>query len=110
MLPAVDDGVVDRGDGYNWSENCFNNVKAKKWGWAKAECGQALAANSSAAGTRMASSHQTRAYILFNEALIAEHAGDVAEARRDCEESLRFRDKTDVEGRRKVNEVLARLK
>ena len=41
-LPPEDAGFVDTRGGAGWADKCWVNIRAKKWGWAKAECDKAV--------------------------------------------------------------------
>jgi len=79
---------VDSRDGWNWSNKCYINIQAGKWGWAKAECDKGIALSPA--------SHETHAMLLYNEGLVAQAAGDMAEARRDFLQSLTLRENATV--------------
>jgi len=80
VLPEGEEGYVDHAGGVGWSDKCFTHIKAARWGWAKAECDEGM--------TMYPASPEPRATLLYNEALIAKAAGDLAEARRDLVLSL----------------------
>jgi hypothetical protein len=75
--------------GWGWSDRCFVHIRAKNWGWAKAECDE---------GMKLAdpATPQPRAALLFNEGLIAKAAGDIEGARRDLAASVSLSDNADV--------------
>ena len=88
MLAPGDESFVDTRGGWGWGDRCWLNIKARRWGYAKAECDQ---------GMRMKpASPQPLASLLYNEGLIAEAAGDLTSARADFEASLRLREHPDV--------------
>jgi hypothetical protein len=84
FLPPSDEGFVDTRGGQGWSDRCWVSIKSKHWGWAKAECDEAMKLNPA--------SPQPRASLLYNEGLIAKSAGDIEEARRDFTASLALRE------------------
>jgi hypothetical protein len=88
VLPASDNGFVDRRDGWGWGDRCWTHLRAGKWGWAKAECDRGIAL--------APESPQPRASLLYNEGLIARVAGDPEQARRDFTESLALRANDEV--------------
>lgn len=88
ILPTEDDGFVDSRNGWNWSNKCYINIQKGKWGWAKAECDRGIA--------MAPADHETHAMLLYNEGLVAQAAGDVAEARRDFLQSLTLRENATV--------------
>lgn len=88
VLPEVDKHFVDARGGWGWSDKCWINLKAGKWGWAKAECDMAMAMNPA--------SPQPRASLLYNEGLVATAAGKIDEARRDFTSSLALREHPEV--------------
>ncbi len=83
ILPVEDRGFVDTRGGWGWGDKCWLNIKAGKWGWAKAECDQGMKLNPA--------SPQPRASLLYNEGLIAKAAGDIEGARRNFNDSLALR-------------------
>ncbi len=87
-LPPADEGFVDTRGGWGWCDKCWLNIKAKKWGFAKAECDEGLKMNPS--------SPQPRASLLYNEGLIEKGTGNVDEARRLFTESLALREHPEV--------------
>jgi hypothetical protein len=88
ILPDADVGFVDARRGWGWGDKCWRNIKAKKWGWARAECDE---------GLRMdPASPQPRASLLYNEGLIAKERGQLEEARADFTESLSLRENAEV--------------
>lgn len=95
VLAPADLGFVDDRGGWGWGDRCWKSLQAGKWGWAKAECDEAMKLGPA--------SPNPRASLLYNEGLIAAHAGDVDEARRLYTESLRLRPHKDVQ------EALAKL-
>ena len=84
VLPASDDGFVDTRGGGGWSDRCFTNIKAKNWGWAKAECDKAMTMNPAPP--------QPLASLFYNEGLIANQSGAVQDARHDFVASLVLRE------------------
>lgn len=88
VLPTTDDGFVDNRGGQGWADKCWTNIRSKHWGWAKAECDQAMAMDPA--------SPQPRASMLFNEGLIAQAAGDVEVARTNFLASLALRENAQV--------------
>jgi eukaryotic-like serine/threonine-protein kinase len=88
-LPLEDTGFVDTRGGWGWSDRCFVHIKAKNWGWAKAECDE---------GIKIAdpTAPQPRAALLFNQGLIARAAGDIAGARRYLAASVSLSDNAGV--------------
>ncbi len=88
ILPDVDKGFVDTRGGWGWGDRCWINLKAGKWGWAKAECDQGMAMNPA--------SPQPRASLLYNEGLVAKAAGRIDEARQDFTSSLALRENAEV--------------
>lgn len=88
ILPAADLGFVDARGGWGWGDKCWNSIKAKRWGWAKAECDEGLRMNPA--------SPQPRASLLYNEGLIAKERGRVDEARMYFAESLALRENSEV--------------
>lgn len=89
VLAPDDLGFVDSRAGWGWGDRCWKNLQAGKWGWAKAECDEAMKLSPA--------SPNPRASLLYNQGLIAAHAGDVAEARQLYTESLRLRTHKDVQ-------------
>jgi tetratricopeptide (TPR) repeat protein len=87
-LPPEDIGLVDARGGWEWGDRCWIHLKAGKWGWAKAECDQAMMTNPA--------SPNPRASVLYNEGLIAKAAGNVEEAQRNFEMSLALRENAEV--------------
>jgi hypothetical protein len=88
ILPDADKGFVDTRGGWGWGDKCWINLKAGKWGWAKAECDQGMATNPA--------SPQPRASLLYNEGLVAKAAGRIDEARQDFISSLALRENAEV--------------
>jgi hypothetical protein len=88
ILAAADNGFVDSRGGQGWADKCWVNIKAKQWGWAKAECDKAMEMNPS--------SPQPLASLLYNEGLIAKAAGDIETARADFTRSLAMREHPQV--------------
>jgi len=88
VLPADEEGFVDSRGGWNWSNKCYIHIQSGKWGWAKAECDKGIA--------MAPADHETHAMLLYNEGLVAQAAGDVAEARRDFLQSLTLRENATV--------------
>jgi hypothetical protein len=88
VLPADEEGFVDSRDGWNWSNKCYVHIQAGKWGWAKAECDRGIA--------MAPADHVTHAMLLYNEGLVAQAAGDRAEARTDFLQSLALRENATV--------------
>jgi hypothetical protein len=101
ILPSEDEGFVDRRHGEAWGIKCFESIRRGKWGWAKAECDRGMRLNPP--------SPSPLAQLLFNEGLIAEHAGDKEAARRFLTQSLEVRASDDDAGIREVQRVLGRL-
>ncbi|HQY64829.1 MAG TPA: protein kinase [Polyangiaceae bacterium] len=89
VLAPADLGFVDTRAGWGWGDRCWKSLQAGKWGWAKAECDEAMKLNPA--------SPNPRASLLYNQGLIAAHAGDVDEARNLYTESLRLRTHKDVQ-------------
>jgi len=87
-LPPEDSGFVDTHGGAGWGNKCFANIKAKKWGYAKAECDKAISMGP-AAPMPMAS-------ILFNQGLIAQGMGETEKARAYFTSSLGLREQPAV--------------
>ena len=85
VLPASDEGFADTRGGWGWGDRCYVNIKAGKWGWAKAECDKGMAIADP-------TTQQPRASLLYNEGLIAKASGDVAGARQDFTSSLALRE------------------
>ncbi len=79
---------MDTRGGWGWGDKCWINLKAGKWGWAKAECDQGMATNPA--------SPQPRASLLYNEGLVAKAAGRIDEARQDFISSLALRENAEV--------------
>ena len=88
VVPAADTGFTDARGGWGWSDKCWTNLRASKWGWAKAECDMGMAMNPAPP--------QPRASLLYNEGLIAKAAGKIDEARQDFTSSLAFRENAEV--------------
>ncbi len=88
ILPSSDEGFVDRRGGWGWGDKCWLNIKAGKWGWAKAECDEGMKLNPA--------SPNPRASLLYNEGLIAKSTGDTETARSYFTESLRIRPHPEV--------------
>ena len=42
-LSPDDVNFVDNRKGFGWSDRCFTEIKAAKWGWARAACDRGLA-------------------------------------------------------------------
>jgi len=84
ILPPSDLGFVDTRGGWEWGNRCFRNILANNWGWAKAECDEALKLRPL--------SPQPRASLLYNEGLIAAEAGQIDAARSYFTESLALRE------------------
>lgn len=96
-LPGIDVGFVDKRGGWDWSDKCWVHLKAGRWGWAKAECDEAM--------KLQPASPQPRASLLYNEGLIAKQAGDVSGARALFDQSLALRENGEV---RRALEALGR--
>lgn len=88
FLSPSDADFVDTRGGWGWSDRCWNNIKIRKYGWAKAECDRALAMNPA--------SPSPRASILYNLGLIEQGSGNVAGARVHFEASLALREHPEV--------------
>lgn len=88
VLPLDEVGYLDKRGGRDWGDKCWDNIKARRWGWAKAECDEAM---------KLAPTNRTvRAQLLYNQGLIARQAGDIAQARQNFIESLRLREHKQV--------------
>jgi hypothetical protein len=88
VLPERDNGFVDIRGGWGWGDKCWLNIKAGKWGWAKAECDEGMRMNPV--------SPQPMASLLYNEGLIAKAMGKPEEARARFSESLALREHPEV--------------
>jgi peptidyl-prolyl cis-trans isomerase C len=89
VLPSAEDGFVDSRRGWGWGDKCWVSIKAKKWGWAKAECDKAMAMSPA--------SPQPRASLLYNEGLIEQNVGHSDVARTLYRQSLALRPNGDVQ-------------
>ena len=87
-LAPADRGFVDKRGGWGWGDKCWINIKAQKWGWARAECGQAMRIQPA--------SPQPMASLLYNQALISIHMGDTETARSLLQRSLQLREHPEV--------------
>ncbi|MFI5299098.1 MAG: NADase-type glycan-binding domain-containing protein [Polyangiales bacterium] len=88
-LAPADHGFVDSRGGWGWGDRCWLNIKAKKPGWAKAECQRGLAIASPTAP-------QPRASLMYNAGLIEKEAGNFAGARDYFSKSLALREHAEV--------------
>jgi hypothetical protein len=89
VLPGTDSEFVDTRAGAGWGDKCWLNIKANKWGWAKAECDRAIAMNPP--------SHEIRAMLLYNEGLIDRHLGRNDTARAFFVDSIALRPNATVQ-------------
>lgn len=87
ILSPDDANFVDARKGAGWGDRCFTEIKQGKWGWAHAACDRALALPDV--------DQKVRPLLLYNEGLIARHAGDNAAARSYFTQSLALRSPTD---------------
>jgi hypothetical protein len=97
VLSPDDTSFVDMRKGGGWGDRCFTEIKQGKWGWAHAACDRALALPDVDA--------KVRPLLLYNEGLIAKHAGDNTAARNYFGQSLSLRSPTDP-GRSEVEKEL----
>ena len=88
VLAPADASFVDKRGGWGWGDRCWLNIKAEKWGWARAECERAMTLNPK--------SPQPMASLLYNRGLIAIHAGDTQTAKQLLEQSLQLREHPEV--------------
>lgn len=88
ILPPEDSGFVDTHKGTGWGNKCFANIKAKKWGYAKAECDKAIWMGPT--------TPMPMAAILFNQGLIAQGMGETERARAYFSSSLGLREQPAV--------------
>jgi hypothetical protein len=88
VLPPADKRFVDKRGGWGWSDRCWLNIKAQKWGWARAECDRGMALNPS--------SPQPMSSLLYNQGLIAVQMGDIESARNLMSRSLGMREHPEV--------------
>ncbi len=87
-LAPADRGFVDTRGGWGWGDKCRINIKAQHWGWARAECDQAMRIQPA--------SPQPMASLLYNQALISIHMGDTETARSLLQRSLQLREHPEV--------------
>lgn len=87
ILSPDDANFVDARKGAGWGDRCFTEIKQGKWGWAHAACDRALALPDV--------DPKARPLLLYNEGLIAKHAGDTTAARNYFTQSLALRSPTD---------------
>jgi hypothetical protein len=97
VLSPDDTSFVDTRKGGGWGDRCFTEIKRGKWGWAHAACDRALALPDV--------DPKVRPLILYNEGLIAKHAGDNPGAQNYFSQSLMLRDPADP-GRAEVQKQL----
>ena len=98
VLSPDDTSFVDTRKGGGWGDRCFTEIKQGKWGWAHAACDRGLALPDV--------DEKVRPLLLYNEGLIAKHAGDSAAAKNYFTQSLVARSPTDP-GRAAVEKELA---
>jgi hypothetical protein len=79
-LPEEDWGFFDPHRGEEWGKRCLKHIHLVKWGWAKAECDEAMKLDPA--------SPQPRASILYYQGLIDRRSGDNERARQDLLSSL----------------------
>lgn len=97
-LAPDDDGFQDTRGGWGWSDRCWKNLHAGKFGWAEAECQQGIAVADS-------DKPQPRSSLLYNLGLIDEKTGSLASARSRYELSLALRENAEVrEALNRVNQ------
>jgi hypothetical protein len=97
VLSPDDANFVDARKGGGWGDRCFTEIKQGKWGWAHTACDRALALPDV--------DPKVRPLLLYNEGLIAKHAGDSPAARNYFGQSLALRSPTDP-GRTEVEKEL----
>jgi hypothetical protein len=97
ILSPDDANFVDARKGFGWGDRCFTEIKQGKWGWAHAACDRALALPDV--------DSKARPLLLYNEGLIAKHAGDNVAARNYFAQSLALRAPADP-GRATVEKEL----
>jgi hypothetical protein len=97
VLSPDDANFVDTRSGGGWGDRCFNEIKQGKLGWAHAACDRGLALPDV--------DEKVRPLLLYNEGLIAKHAGDNAAAKNYFTQSLVRRSPTDP-GRAAVEKEL----
>jgi len=100
VLAPADASFTDARHGWGWSDRCWNELHAKKFGWAMAACEKGLGLpdlDSKAKGA-----------LLYNEGLAYEGAHDVTDAKALFERSLAARAANDP-GRAEVQQALARV-
>jgi hypothetical protein len=97
VLSPDDANFVDTRKGGGWGDRCFTEIKRGKWGWAHAACDRALALPDV--------DPKVRPLLLYNEGLIAKHAGDNTGAQNYFGQSLMLRDPADP-GRAEVQKQL----
>ena len=85
ILSPDDADFVDARKGAGWGDRCFTEIKQGKWGWAHAACDRALALPDV--------DQKVRPLLLYNEGLIAKHAGDDAAAQWETQLDADFRKK-----------------
>jgi hypothetical protein len=98
ILSPDDANFTDSRKGLGWGDRCFSEIRAGKFGWARAACDRALALPEV--------DPKARAALLYNEGLIAKKSGDAAAARNYFTQSLGARSSTDP-GRAEVESELA---
>jgi hypothetical protein len=96
-LSPDDVGFQDGRRGAGWGDRCFEEIKAGKWGWAQAACDRGLALSDV--------DPKVQPLLLYNEGLIAKHAGAEASARDYFVKSLALRAPDDP-GRATVEKAL----
>jgi hypothetical protein len=92
-LAPDDVNFNDTRKGWGWSDRCWTELKAGKFGWARAACDRGLALPQV--------DPKARAALLYNEGLIAKQNGDAQTARSYFAQSLALRPSSDP-GRKEV--------
>jgi hypothetical protein len=82
-LAPDDAAFTDARKGWGWGDRCVAELRAGKFGWARAACDRGLALPDL--------DPKARPPLLYNEGLIAKATGDLAAARTDFAQSLALR-------------------
>jgi hypothetical protein len=90
-LAPDDAGFVDARKGWGWSDRCWKSLEQGRLGHARAQCDEGLKVSPEGGGKDSA-----RPSLLYNLGLIAEKSGDLIEARRRMEESIKLRPNDEV--------------
>jgi len=100
VLSPDDAAFADPRRGWEWSNRCYNEDKARKYGWAMAACQKGLDLPDLDA--------KVKPLLLYNQGLALEGGGDNAGAKALYERSLALRSPNDS-GRTEVAAALARV-